>query len=69
MDAAQAEALGSYENAKRKPAYGKIEALLVHDVPLDFFWWFRNVQVLNPDLHGFNPNPVVETWDISTWSI
>ena len=69
MDAAQATALGSYEIAARKPAYARIEALLVRDAPLDFLWWFRNVQVLNPDLHGFDPNPVVETWNIFTWSI
>jgi peptide/nickel transport system substrate-binding protein len=69
MDAAQAAALGSYDLAVRKPAYARIEAQLVRDVPIDFLWWPRNVQVLNPDLHGFDPNPVVETWDISTWSI
>jgi ABC-type transport system substrate-binding protein len=69
MDAAQAKALSSYEIAVRKPAYGTIEALLVRDAPFDFLWWFRNIQVLSPDLHGFDPNPVVETWNISTWSI
>jgi ABC-type transport system substrate-binding protein len=69
MDAAQAKALGSYEIAMRKPAYATIESLLVRDAPIDFLWWFRNIQVLNPDLHGFDPNPIVETWDIHTWSI
>jgi peptide/nickel transport system substrate-binding protein len=69
MDAAQAKALSNYEFAVRKPAYATIEALLVRDAPIDFLWWFRNIQVLNPDLHGFDPNPIVETWDISTWSI
>lgn len=69
MDAAQVKALSTYDLAARKPAYATIEALLIRDAPIDFFWWFRNVQVLNPDLHGFDPNPVVETWDISTWSI
>jgi peptide/nickel transport system substrate-binding protein len=69
MDAAQAKALANYDIATRKPAYATIESLLVRDAPIDFFWWFRNIQVLNPDLKGFDPNPVVETWDISTWSI
>lgn len=69
MDAAQTKALASYEIAERKPAYAAIESLLVQDEPIDFLWWFRNIQVLNPDLHGFNPNPVTETWDINTWSI
>jgi peptide/nickel transport system substrate-binding protein len=69
MDAAQAKALASYDLAERKPAYATIEALLVRDAPLDFLWWPRNVQALNPDLHGFDPNPVVETWDVANWSI
>jgi ABC-type transport system substrate-binding protein len=69
MDAAQVRALGSYDIAARKPAYATIESLLVADAPLDFFWWLRNVQAINPDLHGFDPNPVVETWDIANWSI
>jgi peptide/nickel transport system substrate-binding protein len=69
MDAAQAQALANYEIALRKPAYATIESLLVRDAPLDFLWWFRNIQVLNPDLHGFDPNPVVETWNINSWSI
>ncbi len=69
MDAAQARALGSYDIAARKPAYATIESLLVADAPLDFFWWLRNVQAINPDLRGFDPNPVVETWDVANWSI
>ena len=69
MDAAQAAALSSYDQSIRKPAYARIEKALVEDEPLDFFWWFRNVQVLNPDLKGYDPNPVVETWDIGSWSI
>jgi peptide/nickel transport system substrate-binding protein len=69
MDAAQAQALSNYRFGARKSAYATIEALLVRDAPIDFLWWFRNIQVLNPDLHGFDPNPVVETWDIATWSI
>ena len=69
MDVAQAQALGSYDLAQRKPAYARVEALLVRDAPIDFLWWPRNVQVLNPDLKGFDPNPVVETWDIAHWSI
>ncbi len=69
MDAAQTRALASYDVDARKPAYATIQALLVADAPLDFFWWLRNVQAINPDLHGFDPNPVVETWDIANWSI
>jgi ABC-type transport system substrate-binding protein len=69
MDAAQARALDAYDHATRKPAYATIQSLLVHEAPVDFFWWLSYVQAINPDLHGFDPNPVVETWDIAHWSI
>ena len=69
MDAAQARALGSYEIAVRKPAYSTIERTLIADAPIDFLWWPRQIQAINPDLHGFDPNPVTETWDVANWSI
>jgi peptide/nickel transport system substrate-binding protein len=69
MDAAQARALDSYDQATRKPAYATVQSLLVRDAPVVFLWWLRYVQPINPDLHGFDPNPVVETWDIAHWSL
>ena len=69
MDAAQRAALGSYDLRTRTVAYRTIESRLVSDAPLDILWWFRNVQAYNPDVRGFDPNPVVETWDIAHWSI
>ncbi len=69
MDGAQRRALGSYDEARRKAAYATIESLLVADAPLDFLWWFRQIHAVNPDLRGFDPNPVVETWDVAHWSI
>jgi ABC-type transport system substrate-binding protein len=69
MDAAQERALASYANETRKPAYATIESLLVADAPIDFLWWFRYVQAVSPDLRGFDPNPVTETWDVANWSI
>ena len=69
MDAAQRDALANYAQPARKAAYARIQRLLVEDAPLVFFWWPRNVQAINPDLRGFDPNPVVETWDIASWSI
>ena len=69
MDAAQHDALTNYERPARKAAYSRIQRSLVTEMPLAFLWWPRNVQATNPDLHGFDPNPVVETWNIATWSI
>ena len=69
MDTAQERALGSYEIPQRKAAYATIERTLVDDAPMIFLWWQRYVQAINPDLHGFDPNPVTETWDVANWSI
>jgi peptide/nickel transport system substrate-binding protein len=69
MDAAQRVALSSYAQPERKAAYARIEHSLERNVPLDFFWWPKQIQAISPDLHGFDPNPVVETWNAWQWSI
>ena len=69
MDAVQKIALESYGRPDRKPAYARIQRILERDVPQDFLWWPKQIEAINPDLHGFDPNPVVETWNSRTWSI
>lgn len=69
MDAAQAIALSHYDRATRKAAYSTIEHLLAADNPMIFFWWQRQQEALSVDFHGFNPNPVVESWNAWKWSI
>jgi peptide/nickel transport system substrate-binding protein len=69
MDAAQTIALETYGEAGRKPAYGRIQRLLEREAPQDFLWWPKQIEAISPDLHGFAPNPVTETWNAWTWSI
>jgi peptide/nickel transport system substrate-binding protein len=69
MDAAQRVALQTYAISARKAAYARIEENLERNVPLDFLWWPKQIQAVNPDLRGFDPNPVVETWNAWQWSI
>jgi peptide/nickel transport system substrate-binding protein len=69
MDAAQNEALGSFDRAKRKAAYSKIQRILAGDMPQNFFWWPRQIQSINPDFKGFSPNPVTESWNAHLWDI
>jgi peptide/nickel transport system substrate-binding protein len=69
MDAAQKVALETYAQPGRKAAYARIQAVLERRVPQDFLWWPKTIQAINPDLHGFDPNPVVETWNAWQWSI
>ena len=69
MDAAQAVALSHYDRATRRAAYSTIEHLLAGDNPILFFWWQRQQEAISVDFHGFDPNPVVESWDAWRWSI
>jgi ABC-type transport system substrate-binding protein len=69
MDEAQIAALQNYDRPTRIKAYATIEKLLSDDVPQIFFWWDRQAQAISPDLKGFDPNPVTESWNAYQWSI
>ena len=69
MDAAQKEALDTYDRAKRKIAYAKIQKILATDLPEIFIWYPRQLQPTNPDFKGFTPNPVNEAWNAFEWEI
>lgn len=69
MEAAQNAALTHYDRASRTAAYYKIQQLLARDNPEIFFWWTRQMEPINPDFKGFDPNPVTESWNAWQWSI
>ena len=69
MNAAQAAALAHYDLPARKPAYSKIQRLLSRDNPALYFWWQRQQEAISVDFHGFDPNPVIESWNAWQWSI
>ena len=69
MQAAQNAALTHYDRPSRMAAYYKIQQLLYRDNPEIFFWWTRQMEPINPDFKGFDPNPVVESWNAWQWSI
>jgi ABC-type transport system substrate-binding protein len=69
MDAAQAAALSTYDEAPRKKAYFAIQELLTVDLPEIVVWYARFPQATNPDFKGFAPNPVNEAWNAYQWEI
>ncbi len=69
MDAAQAAALGSYDQAARKKAYSTIQKLIARDVPEDYIWYPRQIQPISPAFKGFAPNPINEAWNAYEWEI
>ncbi len=69
MQAAQNAALTQYDRPARTAAYYKIQELLARDNPQIFFWWTRQMEPISVDFKGFDPNPVLESWNAWQWSI
>ncbi|HYL27223.1 MAG TPA: peptide ABC transporter substrate-binding protein [Candidatus Nitrosotalea sp.] len=69
MQAAQNAALTHYDRAARVSAYYQTQRLLARDNPQLFFWWSRQMEPVSVDFHGFDPNPVTESWNAWQWSI
>ena len=49
--------------------YAHIQRLLARDNPIVFIWWQRQQEAISADFHGFDPNPVIESWNAWKWSI
>lgn len=69
MDAAQRDALGSYDEMTRKRAYARIEALLLRDVPIAFLASPVAISALRDDLTGFAPTLVTHTANAQRWTL
>ena len=69
MDAAQKVALSSYDRAVRKPAYAKIESLILRDVTNVFISSAGTNQAVSVDFKNFEPNPVTSVANAYRWSI
>jgi peptide/nickel transport system substrate-binding protein len=69
MQAAQRIALSRYDRPARIAAYYQIQELLVRDNPQLFLYWLRQMEPISVDFRGFDPNPVVESWNAWQWSI
>jgi peptide/nickel transport system substrate-binding protein len=69
MQAAQKIALTHYDRASRLGAYYRIQEILLRDNPAIFTSWLRQMEPISIDFRGFDPNPVVESWNAWQWSI
>jgi peptide/nickel transport system substrate-binding protein len=69
MQAAQNAALTRYDRPSRIAAYRRIQELLARDNPYIYLWWTRQMEPISVDFKGFDPNPVVESWNSWQWSI
>ncbi len=69
MQAAQSIALTHYDRASRAAAYDQIQELFARDNPALFIYWLRQMEPISVDFYGFDPNPVVESWNAWQWRI
>jgi peptide/nickel transport system substrate-binding protein len=69
MDAAQRDALSTYDQAARKRAYSRIEALLLRDVPIHFLGSPVAISALRDDLTGFTPTLVTQSANAQRWTL
>jgi peptide/nickel transport system substrate-binding protein len=68
MDALQRDARRTYDDAKRRATYAKIEALVQRDVPMAFISHPKIRVYRNVDLHRPEPNGVTLWWHVAEWS-
>ncbi len=69
MQDAQNAALVNYARGERMAAYFQTQKILARENPEIFFWWRRQMEPISVDFRGFDPNPVVESWNAWQWSI
>jgi peptide/nickel transport system substrate-binding protein len=70
VDAQEAIALTTYDQAARKKAYGRVQQILVDQVPFITMWFARRFDVVSDDLKGYKPAHAVTTfWNTWEYSI
>ncbi|HET9096975.1 MAG TPA: ABC transporter substrate-binding protein [Candidatus Baltobacteraceae bacterium] len=69
LDALERQALSTFDRGRRKAAYAKTQAILVHDSPAAFMFYQRLRYAMNPALQNFTPNGPSEGWNASDWSL
>jgi len=69
METLQNIALTHYDRPTRRAAYYRIQELLARDNPELFNYYYKQMEPISVDFKGFDPNPVVESWNAWQWSI
>jgi peptide/nickel transport system substrate-binding protein len=70
LDAAENDALGTYDLVKRKAAYYKIQEILADQEPMIITWFVQRQDVANSDLKNYKPAHAVTTfWNTWEWQI
>jgi len=68
-DTQQNIALTHFDRATRKQAYARAQAIMAEQIPEVFLFYRKQIAALSPDLRGYAPNGITETWNAYRWSI
>lgn len=64
-----AAGLATYDPARRRAAYDKIQHILIREVPEYVLDWLPESVAYNSDLHGVAPVPVgSDLWNVGSWT-
>jgi peptide/nickel transport system substrate-binding protein len=69
FDEAEDQALSHYDRATRKAAYARTQQIMSDRIPMIFLYYDKEKSILSPDLKGFSPNGISDSWNAYTWSI
>jgi peptide/nickel transport system substrate-binding protein len=62
--------LSSFDPRIRRPAYERIDQILIRDVPEYVLDWLPEIDVASVDLHGLRPVPIgSDLWNVAEWSL
>jgi len=68
VDAALQDALGSYDRARRKRDYVRVQEDLARDTPFIVLLQRTDHLIYNDDFHGIKPGPVMDFWNAANIS-
>ncbi|MBV9972405.1 MAG: hypothetical protein JO135_03635, partial [Candidatus Eremiobacteraeota bacterium] len=52
-----------------KRAYDQTQSIMAQKIPGVFLFYRKQIAAVNPDLKGYAPNGITETWNAYRWSI
>ncbi len=68
LDALEAQAVGTYDQRKRKAVYDRIQELTASEAPYDYFYYQPNIDAVNPALKNIKPSMLGPMWNAHEWS-
>ncbi len=70
LDAAETDALATYDQARRKADYAVVQEEMTRTLPFIIIWYVRRMDVINTDFQNYKPaHAVTPFWNTWEWSI